>query len=93
MSVLEALNATIADWTSKLPRWVNVLLGLWLFFAAAVYFSFVELPEIGWWRLVIMAPMVPVVVAVMLQILAITIAWLIAPFRWLLKKWRSAAHG
>lgn len=93
MSVLEAFNATITRWTSKLPQWANALLVLWLFLGAAVYFGFLELPEIGWWRLLVMAPMALFVLAVVVQMFAFVVGWFAAPFRWLLKKWRSAAHG
>ena len=89
MNVLEAVNSALDHYTRKLPRWANILIAAWILFAGLIYFNAIKLPEMDWWRVLVMAPMVVIVLAVLLQILVFMVTWVSAPARWLLKKWKA----
>ncbi|HEX6604561.1 MAG TPA: hypothetical protein VF027_06755 [Sphingomicrobium sp.] len=89
MNVFEAVNGTFEHLIRKLPRWAGILILFWLLFAGLTYFGAIALPEIGWWRLLVMAPMVVIVLAALLQMVIYAATWVSAPARWLLKKWRA----
>ena len=93
MSVLELVNRAIDHYMSKLPRWANQLVVLWLLFAGAVYFGLIELPDIGWWRPVVMAPMIILVLAALLHMVVLMVSWIISPIRWLANKLSARSHG
>ena len=89
MSVLGLVNGTIDQYSKKLPVWAYATVTLWLLFAGLVYFGIIELSEIGWWRPVVMAPMVVLVLAAFLHMAVLFVSWLTAPARWLLKRWKA----
>jgi hypothetical protein len=93
VNVLEFVNGSIDHYMSKLPRWANQLVGLWLLFAGAVYFGLIELPDIGWWRPVVMAPVIILLLAALLHIAVLMVSWVISPIRWLARKLSAKSHG
>ena len=93
MNVFGLVNGSTIHHLSKLPRWAGHVFVVWLLFSASVYFGFVEPPDFGWWTPVLMAPMIILVLAAVLQILVFMASWAITPMRWLANKFGENSNA